>query len=111
MLAIKRLAGVTPEVNLEEHLLCMPLPILNNLTLKPRGDVTRSKKQGYQWPHKKGLMCSKNYFKNLKNNNNDSKRYDKCKFTLKLVRYLTVSNSFPLKVIQNYQNWQLCERV
>ena len=23
------------------------------LTLKPRGDVTRSPKQGYQWPHKK----------------------------------------------------------
>ena len=23
------------------------------LALKPRGDVTRSLKQGYQWPHKK----------------------------------------------------------
>ena len=23
------------------------------LALKPRGDVTRSPKQGYQWPHKK----------------------------------------------------------
>ena len=33
-----------------------PLPSANNaeptLTLKPRGDITRSPKQGYQWPHK-----------------------------------------------------------
>ena len=33
------------------------------LALKPRGDVTRSLKEGYQWPHKKGLMSCKNYFK------------------------------------------------
>ena len=25
------------------------------MALKPRGDVTRSPKQGYQWPHKKDL--------------------------------------------------------
>ena len=35
----------------------MPLLSLNKaeptLALKPRGDVTRSLKQGYQWPHKK----------------------------------------------------------
>ena len=34
-----------------------PLPSANKaeptLALKPRGDVTRSPKQGYQWPHKK----------------------------------------------------------
>ena len=29
------------------------------LALKPRTDVTRSPKQGYQWPHKKGLVSSK----------------------------------------------------
>ena len=25
------------------------------LALKPRGDITRSPKQGYEWPHKKGM--------------------------------------------------------
>ena len=32
------------------------------LALKPRGDITRSLKQGYQWPHKKDLCPPKNYF-------------------------------------------------
>ena len=35
-----------------------PLPF----TLKPRADVTRSPKEGYQWPHKKGLMSFKLFF-------------------------------------------------
>ena len=30
------------------------------LALKPRGDVTRSPKQGYQWPHKKDSCPPKN---------------------------------------------------
>ena len=30
------------------------------LALKLRGDVTRSTKRGYQWPHKKDLCLSKN---------------------------------------------------
>ena len=34
-----------------------PLPSADKaeptLALKPRGDITRSPKQGYQWPHKK----------------------------------------------------------
>ena len=33
---------------------------LPTLALKPRGDVTRSPKQGYQWPHKKDL-CPPNF--------------------------------------------------
>ena len=57
MLAIKRSAGVAPEVNLREHVTHMPPPSANKaeptLALKPRGDVTKSPKQGYQWPHKK----------------------------------------------------------
>ena len=53
MLVAKRLAGVTPEVNLRECVICMPLPRMPILALKPKGDVTRSSKQGYQWPHKK----------------------------------------------------------
>ena len=36
---------------------CMPLLSSNKaeptLALKPRGDITRSPKKGYQWPHKK----------------------------------------------------------
>ena len=32
---------------------------LLTLALKPRGDVTRSPKQGYQWPHKKDLCPPK----------------------------------------------------
>ena len=53
MLVAKRLAGVTPEVNLRECVICMPLPTLPTLALEPKGDVTRSPKQGYQWPHEK----------------------------------------------------------
>ena len=32
----------------------------STLTLKPRADITRSPKQGYQWPHKKNL-CPPNF--------------------------------------------------
>ena len=33
------------------------------LPLKPRGDITRSPKQGYQWPHKKDSCPPKNFKK------------------------------------------------
>ena len=63
MLAAKWVAGVAPEVNLRDHVKCMLLPSLNKalptLALKPRGDITRSPKQGYQWPHKKNLYPPK----------------------------------------------------
>ena len=63
-------ADIAPEVNLQEHETYTPLPSANkaepNLALKHRGDITRSPKQGYMWPHKKGLMSSKNYKKNKK---------------------------------------------
>ena len=56
MLALYTGKGVTPEVNLRERISHMPPHSLNKaeptLALKPRGDVTRSPKQGYQWPHK-----------------------------------------------------------
>ena len=59
MLAAKKTAGVAPEVNLRECTSHTPLPSVNKaeptVALKPRGDVTRSPKQGYQWPHKKDL--------------------------------------------------------
>ena len=53
MLATKRSAGVAPEVNLRECVtlhLCQVRIRLPTLTLKPRRDVTRSPKHGYQWP-------------------------------------------------------------
>ena len=56
MLALYTSKCVVPEVNLREHISPTPPPGANKavptLTLKPRGDVTRSPKQGYQWPHK-----------------------------------------------------------
>ena len=56
MLAIYTGRGVTPEVNLRECISYMPLQSLNKaeptLALKPRGDITRSPKQWYQWPQK-----------------------------------------------------------
>ena len=38
----------------------------STLALKPRADVTRSPKQGYQWPHKKDLCPTKNLLKKKK---------------------------------------------
>ena len=32
---------------------------LSTLALKPKRDITRSQKQGYQWPHKKVLVCGR----------------------------------------------------
>ena len=56
MLALYTSKGVAPEVNLRECVIHTPLHSSNKaeptLALKPRGDVTRSPKQGYQWSHK-----------------------------------------------------------
>ena len=56
ILALFTSKGVAPEVNLREHVTCMPPQSLNKaeptLALKPSGDITRSPNQGYQWPHK-----------------------------------------------------------
>ena len=47
MLATKRSAGVTPEVNVTSM-----QARESTLLLEHAADVTRSPKQGYQWPHK-----------------------------------------------------------
>ena len=56
MLAIYTSRGVAPEVNLRECISRMPSQSSNKaeptLALKPREDITRSLKQGYQWPQK-----------------------------------------------------------
>ena len=56
MLAVKRSAGVTPDVNVHPVCLHQVRRILLTLALKPRGDITRSPKQGYQWPHKRACV-------------------------------------------------------
>ena len=68
MLAIYTSRGVAPEVNLRERISHMPSQSLNKaeptLALKPRGDTTRSLKQGYQWPQKMD-MCPTKIFKKM----------------------------------------------
>ena len=64
MLTLYTSKGVTPEVNLMEHTSHTPLPSMTKaeptLALKSRGDVTRSPKEGYQWPHK--WTCFQQFF-------------------------------------------------
>ena len=64
--------GVAPEVNLRECILRMPPPSANKaeptLALNPRGDITRSPKQGFQWPTN-GHVSNKNFLKKNKKKN------------------------------------------
>ena len=56
MLAICTGRDVAPEVNLRKRISHMPPQSSNKaeptLAFKPRGDITGSLKQGYQWPQK-----------------------------------------------------------
>ena len=63
MLAVKRSAGVAPEVNLRNSAQARKNASESTLALKPRADVTRSPKQGYQWPNKKDMCPPKNFKK------------------------------------------------
>ena len=73
ILATKRLAHVAPEVNLREcnitfaRLLQKVNKAEPTLALKPRGDVTRNPKQGYQWPPKKDMCPPKTFLTNYYN--------------------------------------------
>ena len=71
MLAAKRSAGGT-RIKSEVSVACRSCSTQargSTLALKPRADVTWSPEQGYQWPHKKGLMMSSNFSKkNFKKN-------------------------------------------
>ena len=56
MLTSIQSAGVTPEVNLRiKHADEKAHKKGSTQALKPRADIIRSPKQGYQWPHKKDL--------------------------------------------------------
>ena len=62
MLATKRSPGVVPpEVNLRNALYADKV-----FTLTLSADITRSPKQGYQWPHKKDLS-PQTFFKKFHN--------------------------------------------
>ena len=53
ILAAKRSAGVTPELNLREHVIHMSLPSANKAAhsgFEPRRDVTRCPKRGISGP-------------------------------------------------------------
>ena len=73
MLAIYTGRGVAPEVNLREHISRIPPQSSNKAeptpVLKTREDITRSPKQGYQWPQK--WTCVQQKF--LKKNNKTMK--------------------------------------
>ena len=60
MLASKRLAGVTPEVNLTEHVTCMPLPSANNADHSGFETQRRCHQKSKTWN-----LCPKNYKKNI----------------------------------------------
>ena len=56
---IVKITSLLPSKKLRERVtvyLCQARIRLPTLALKPRGDITRSRKQGYQWPHKKDLF-------------------------------------------------------
>ena len=57
MLTSIQSAGVASEVNL--RITQARKQKGSTLALKPKADVTRSPKQGYQWPHEKDLCSSK----------------------------------------------------
>ena len=68
MLATKRLAGVTPEVNLGEHLACMPLSSLNKAAssgFETQGRHHQKSKTKVSVAPQKGLVSSKNFKKIL----------------------------------------------
>ena len=54
---------------------------LPTLVLKLRGDVTRSQKQGYQWPHKKDLCPPILFLKSWKRQADQGKTGISCVFT------------------------------
>ena len=62
ILAAKKSAGITPEVNLIECVLCMPLPNMNKAILPGFESQRRCPKKRYQWPL---FMSSKDFFKKI----------------------------------------------
>ena len=66
ILATKRSAGVTPEVNLREHVTCMPLPSKDkaaNSGFETQRKCHQKSKTRVSVAPQKGLMSSKNCYK------------------------------------------------
>ena len=66
MLAAKRSAGVTPEVNLREHVTFLPLPSTNKAAhsgFETQRRHNQKSKTGVSVAPQKGLMSSKFFFK------------------------------------------------
>ena len=62
MLAAKKSVSVAPEVKHRECVTHIPLPSVHEAAHSDFGtqrNITRSPKQGYQWPHKKDLCPPK----------------------------------------------------
>ena len=69
ILATKRLAGITPEVNLPEHVTCAPPPSVNGAAhsgFETQGRCHQKSKTGVSVAPKKGLVSSKNIVKKTK---------------------------------------------
>ena len=104
MLATKRSAGVTPEVNFRECVICTPLQ--SAIKVVHSGFETHRRhrqksKTGVSVAHKK-MDREISHFKY------NSKHFDKCKFPLKLIKILTVFITFSSEVVQKCQHCQLC---
>ena len=66
MLVIKRSAGVTPDVNLREHISCIPLPSVNKAAhsgIETQRGCHHKSKTGVSVAPQKGLKSSKNFKK------------------------------------------------
>ena len=63
MVATKRLAGIAPEVNLREHISCMPPPSTNKAAYSGFETQRRCHQKSKTVAPQKGLMSSKNFHK------------------------------------------------
>ena len=101
MLATKKSAGESRGTwHVCLHQVWIRLP---TLALKPRGDITRTPKQGYQWPHKKDLCHPK--IKKRKNcNPNTFYRFFSLKYLADWVPNWRTFNDSCISKISRYKN-------
>ena len=95
MLASIQSAGVAPEVNLRNSWHAGDEAQGSTLALKPRGDVLRSPKQGYQSPHKKDSCPPK-----IK-----QKKPLKFIYALQYCKWILIHACFIMSNLSNSSNW------
>ena len=78
----------------------------STLALKPRAEVTRSPKQGYQWPHKKDSCPSKNFLKQpaFLSETNSKFHYIVGTLPSSILQYIRPPDSHLLNQVFNCQN-------